>query len=346
MISVNRVRAALAGTAVLLAGLLASCASPPPPPPPAPPPSVSLSPKIIEQASAYRLYVERASAISPAFADGAQVAAGVKTGAAYEPAQFLRGAIAYGAIAALQDPTFLAGVRTYGTTPERRQEVAYAIMKDPAYVVALPGSASAAGLVISALGQDGGKLLTAGRAVKQAAYDVQRSKWSKADVAGRDARLVQAKTLSATQLVGDADETARLQQASVGATPLGLTGQTAAAPYTPLVIRSLAVAALATLGYGGDQYMESLMPLLAEPASTTCLKLAKLNLYQCLAVSKPHYEDVFCLGVHSMMDTGQCLLKGAGAAAPLEVKPTSIATTPAPGKTTTASAASGPSKKR
>lgn len=344
MISAKRVRAALTGAAVILAGVLASCASPPPPAPP-PPPPVALSPKVIEQASAYRLYVQRATAISPAFMDGAQVAEAVKVGAAYEPQQLLRGAIAYGAVAAMQDPAYLAGVRSFAGDANQRQTIAFSIIKDPAYVVGLPGSGSAAGLVIAALGDDGAKLLTAGRAVKQAAYDVQRSKWSKSDVPGRDARLALAKNLSTVPLVGDATETARLQQAAVGATPLGLTGQSAAAPYTPLVIRSLAVAALASLGYGGDQYMDSLLPIMAEPNSATCLRLSKLNLYQCLAVSKPHYEDVFCLGQHIMMDTGQCLLKGAGAPAPIDIKPAPLAVAPVGGKTSTA-AASGSSKKR
>ena len=41
-----------------------------------------------------------------------------------------------------------------------------------------------------------------------------------------------------------------------------------------------------------------------------------LNLYQCLAVSKPHYEDIFCLGQHVMLDTGQCVMIAAGAPPP------------------------------
>ncbi len=47
--------------------------------------------------------------------------------------------------------------------------------------------------------------------------------------------------------------------------------------------------------------------------------MSKLNLYQCLAVSKPHYEDVFCLGQHALMDTGRCMVKGVGAVDPIEV---------------------------
>ena len=42
------------------------------------------------------------------------------------------------------------------------------------------------------------------------------------------------------------------------------------------------------------------------------LNLAKLNLYQCLAVAGPHYEHMFCLGEHSLHDTGQCLVAAGG----------------------------------
>jgi hypothetical protein len=54
-----------------------------------------------------------------------------------------------------------------------------------------------------------------------------------------------------------------------------------------------------------------------------------LTLYQCRAVAKPHYEDVFCLGQHIMMDTGQCLMKGSGAPMPIAVSTTPLAVPPA-----------------
>jgi hypothetical protein len=302
--------------ALAAATLLASCAQKPPPAPPPPPPSVSLSSKLIDQASAYRAYVAHASAISPAFASGPQVSDAVRTGAAYQPDQLLRGAIAYGAVAALQDPAFVAGVRTYVGDATQRQTIAYEILKDPAYAVGISGSASAAGLVIAAIGADGRKLLDQGRSVKQAAYEVQHSAWSKGEVAGRDARLQQAKQLSTTPGLGEIEETARLQQASILAQPLTLTGNAAAPPYSPLVVRSLAVAALGALGYADDAHLDLVTPLVTDTASATCLNMSKLNLYQCLAVAKPYYEDVFCLGQHVMEDTGACLMKGAGLAVP------------------------------
>jgi hypothetical protein len=318
----SAIRAGLTAAAVGLASLLTACAqeAPPPPPPPPPPPSVSLAPKLIEQASAYRHYVTRATAISPAFTDGASIASAVSVGAAYEPKQLLQGAIAYGAIVALQDPAYVAGVRTYVGDAEQRRQVAYEIMKDPAYVVALPGSASAAGLVMAALGADGTKFYEAGKAVKQAAYDVQKQPWSKADVVNRDLRLIQAKSLSSTALVGDLNETARLQQAAVGAQPLGVVGVSATPPYTPVVIRSLAVAALAALGHASEANLETINAIMIEPNVAYCANMSKLNLYQCLAVSKPHYEDVFCLGQHAMMDTAKCVIKAAGLPEPYEYR--------------------------
>ena len=288
-----------------------------PPPPPVPP--VSLSPKVVEQASAYRAYVdprERPSRrASPTAGRSPRLS---KSGAAYEPQALLRGAIAYGAVVALQDQAYVAGVRKFAGDPEQRRTVAYEIMKDPAYAVGFSGSAEAAGLVIAALGGDGQRLLDVGRSVKQAAYDVQHSAWSKADVAGRDGRLAQAKQLSATPRLGEVAETARLQMAVSGAADLGLSPRQASPPYTPVVIRSLAVAALAALGYADDASLEQVTPMLADPTAASCLNMSKLNLYQCLAVSKPHYEDVFCLGQHVLMDTGSCLMKGAGVTDPVD----------------------------
>lgn len=316
-------RATLSFAALAAALVLAACSSAPPtppPPPPPPPPPVTLGPQLLQQASAYRYYVDRAAAITPDFADGAAIARSLQTGVAYEPSQMLRGAIAYGAVAALQDPAFVAGVKTYAVNADQRRQIAYAIMRDPAYVVGMPGSASAAGLVSKALADDGQKLYAAGKAVKQSAYDIQKQPWSKAEVPDRESRLVQAKTLSSTPVVGDLAETAHLQRASIGAEPLGLDATPIGPPYSPTVIRGLAVAALAILGEATDTNMPTIMAVMAEPNIGMCANMSKLNLYQCLAVSKPHYEDVFCLGQHAMMDTGRCLIKASGQQEPFEPK--------------------------
>jgi len=310
--------------AVIAAAALSACSSPAPPvitpPPPAPAPTISLSSKLIEQASAYRAFLDRTAAITPAFSDGDSVARSLQAGESYEPTQLLRGAISYAAIAALQDPAFVAGVKTYARDPDQRRQVAYAIMRDPAYAVGFQGSASAAGLAIQALGTEGQKLYDAGKAVKQSAYDVQKQPWSKADVPNRDQRLTQAKILSATPQTADPALMSRLQAASGGGNSLGLTASPASPPYSPVVVRALAVAALAVLGEASDANLETIWAIMVEPNVGSCVTMSKLNLYQCLAVSRPHYEDIFCLGQHAMMDTGRCLIKASGLPEPYEAK--------------------------
>ena len=128
--SINlRKRAALSFAAVVgLSVLAAACSQPKPPPPKPVAPPVALAPSVLDQAGGYYAYVKQAGAISPKFANGGDVAQSLKAGAAYEPRQFLRGAIAYGAVAALQDPAFVAGVKIYaGNAEQRRQKIRQAM---------------------------------------------------------------------------------------------------------------------------------------------------------------------------------------------------------------------------
>jgi hypothetical protein len=303
----------IAGAVCAAAAWMAGCATAPPPPVAEAPPAVTVPAKLVQAATAYVAYVDKAAAITPDFENGEMVAVKLKEAAAYNAVQFQRGEAAYGAIVALQDPAFVAAVRAYTTDSTTKAQIVNEIMKDPAYVVGIKGSDSAAGLVIAALDSQGTRILRAGEKVKQAAYDVQRKPWSKATVPDREARLAAVKGISSMPMASTAEQTAQLQMASTGQTPLTLTGAPLAPPYTPLVVRSLAVAALAVLGHGGDANAEDLWAVINEPNQSMCFNMAKLNLNQCLAVSKPHYEDVFCLGVHILMDTGSCIIKGAGA---------------------------------
>jgi hypothetical protein len=87
----------------------------------------------------------------------------------------MNGAVAYAAVLALQDPTFVASVREVAANPTQRQEMINNIFSNPSYAAVFKGSDSAAGLIIDTLGNDGLKVYAAGKAVKQAAYDVQKS---------------------------------------------------------------------------------------------------------------------------------------------------------------------------
>lgn len=338
------VRAALAAAALTLAACETAAPPPPaPPPPPPPPPAISLAPRVIELASTYQAYVRRASNISPSFVNEASVTVSLQEGVSYQPAQLASGQIAYAAVVALQDPTFVADVRRYAVSERQRVQIRDQILRDPAYAVGFKGSDTAAGLIVAALNGEGSRVRSVGQSVKQAAYDVQRQEWSKARIPTPELRLAQAKNLSEVRSTASAEDVARLTEAALGRQSLGLTGQSLPPPYTPAVIRGLAVAALAALGEGGEANAAYLDALVNDPNNGHCLNMSKLNLYQCLAVAKPWYEDVFCLGQHVLIDTGQCIVKASGdLPAPVPaLAPVAPAMTPIPTSAAAPSAGTG-----
>ncbi|MGA9657675.1 MAG: hypothetical protein WBQ60_01040, partial [Asticcacaulis sp.] len=269
------------------------------------------------------------------------------------------GAVAYGAIVAMQDASFRASLRGYAADASARAEMVSRLLSNTTYAAAIPGADSAARRMILALSSDGQVIYKAGAAVKQTAYDIQKQKWSREFVADRDGRLALARTNSVTLSSVQSDESAQLLTAaltgsglvtraktgqSTGTNPVGpvqdasLTAATATAtpvatppvattvtspegqsvfdrpdlfnlPYSEAINRGLTIAALAILGEGGPERSSALISLLNDGSGPQCLSMSKLMLYQCLAVAKPHYEDVFCLGQHVLMDTGQCIGK-------------------------------------
>lgn len=370
-VSKGRAHGFLACSLLALGLTLAGCATdapppaPPPPPPPAPAgPPVALSSQISDAAATYVAYVEQARKLPANFADGAAVQAELQAGESYEPTQLARGVVAFGAIVAMQEPSFRSALRAYAADPATRADMVQKLLSDPNYAAGLPSANVAARRVILALSSDGQLIYKAGAAVKQSAYDIQRQAWSKEFVNGRDERLALAKQNSVTLKSVESDQSAKLLAAAlsgeglvtrartgqatgdttVGGSPLpaGTDASTSAAttdpapaanaanpaaaeasdpnanfgrpdlfdqPYTQTVNRALTIAAVAILGEGGDNNAQNLVALLDEGDGAKCLSMSKLNLYQCLAVAKPHYEDVFCLGQHVLMDTGQCLGK-------------------------------------
>lgn len=292
---------------------------------------VGLPLEVLEAAGAYRLYMRQAAALSASFENGASVAEALKLGAAYEPRQLTRGAVAFAALAALHDTAFVQSVRALGVDPARRAALAAQLTASPQLAAALPGADAAAGRIVAALGGEGERVRTAGLRVKQAAYDVQRHTWAKSEVSARIERLAEAKALSAKPLAAPATELVELQLAALGAGRLNIAAGTPEPSERPVVARGLALAALAVLGEADASRAE---PLMDEAACGSCLRMSKLNLFQCLAVAKPWYEDVFCLGQHVLMDTGDCIQSAAVTRrAPPAALPASLLTTgSAPGE--------------
>jgi hypothetical protein len=290
--------------------------APPPPPPPAGP--VALPARTLADAAAFQAYLERVGGASPAFTSGAGVAVTLRDAAAYEPRALIRGAIAYAAIAALQNQQFVAELRSAGNSPDNRRLMAGYLMADPAYALLFRGSQGAAGFARQALADAGLKLYGTGKTVRQASYDIQHQAWSKVDVADRPTRLAAVEAAGQQPLPDAADHVPALQQAVTGAAPLRISGGDLSPPYTPLVAKAVQLAGIAALGEASDELYERLAGLAADEPTDNCLHIAKLNLNQCLAVARPNYEDVFCAGQHAMMDTGACMVRNAGLSLPAE----------------------------
>jgi hypothetical protein len=265
------------------APVAAPAPAPEPAPPPPPPAQITMASRFVDYAAAFSTYMDRAGGIRADYIDGPGVANALRIGEASEPGQLQQGMIAYAALVALKDQSFVDQVRVYAANPQSRELITARLISDPNYVGAIPHVDSAAGLVVANLAAQGLRVNAAGVAVKQSAYDVQHQSWSKSPVANREARLQEAKTLSATPLV--ITEADRSRVVSI---PMSATGQTApiAGPYTPSVARALTLAALAVLGKAGDDNADQVAPVLLNTQDAFCLNMSKLNLYQCLATAR------------------------------------------------------------
>lgn len=264
--------------------------------------------EVMAAASTFSAYMDQAAGVSSRFSGGESVAQALKTGASYEPSQFQEGMIGFGAMAALQDGRFVRGIEAAASQAGDRQALAQRIAADPGVVLQFDGAAEAAGQVQVALHARGASVFGTGGQVKQAAYAIQHRAWSTVTVPDGAARLSELKALSSSRRTPSDSDNARLIQTVAGpAQPVG-----DAVRVTAVVMRALALAAEADLGAARDGDLPRLQPLLAERSTTDCLRIAKLNLYQCMAVAGPQYEDVFCLGQHELMDTGQCVTRAVG----------------------------------
>jgi hypothetical protein len=328
------------GLALAAAGLVAMTGAPvaiakpkPPvieaPPMPPPMPDVGLGGHFVTAAGAYDSYVRDASAISPGFTDSSSVESSLRTGVAYEPGQLRVGAIAYAAIAALTDAEFVDAVRKAGATPEARYAIVARIYADPKNALAFAGARRAEGLAKAALVESGMRLFVQGDRVKEAAYDIQHQPWSLQDIPDRDGRAATVKKLSTAQRGNSGSETAMLHLMIAGELPAGANLEPEPPPDSQAVVRAVALAALAAVGQAGDNDAPRLGWLTDDYYLDHCLDEAKLSLFECLAVAKPNYEDVFCLGQHAMKDTAACVVVGAGGAVPIELVPAAMKIAPA-----------------
>ena len=267
-------------------------------------PTFDIAPRIFDAASAFDDYMTAAGQMRGQFADGGQVAKAVDIGAGYEAHQLQAGAIAYAALVALHDPFFVAHVRALDEDP---RDLAQRLVASPQSIMRVAGADRTAATVAAVLRARGGEVFGAGKAVKQSAYDVQHQAWSRAFVADPQAVLARVKSSSSQVARADDARVRRLMQALPSMSAL----QPGDGERSGIVTKGLALAALTVIGQAGAANADQFDPLLSDAFAAGCLKMAKLNLYQCMAVAGPQYEDLYCVGQHGMMDTGACMMSAA-----------------------------------
>jgi hypothetical protein len=271
---------------------------------PPPPEGFVLASRLLDDASAFDDYTRGAAGLNADFADPAAVNRAVRLGAAYEPHQLASGAAAYVAVMALQDARFVAEVRAAAANdPQFAERVLYS----PSEVLSVAGAARAGGRAQAVLYARGVAVAQAGAAVRQAAYDVQHQPWSRGFVADPGGLLERVKLDSNQVVHADPERVGRMMRAVSG--PLGGAGE--GGRLAPAVTRGLALAALAVIGQAGEANAERIEVMLADGSDAACLHMAKLNLFQCMAVAGPQYEDLFCTGQHAVADTGRCMIAQA-----------------------------------
>jgi len=291
------------------------------PPPPEPAGPVGLPDRMIQDAAAYDSYMREAVAISPAFIDAASVSKALSLARAYAPKSLIRGAVAYGAIAALEDQNFIAALRAAGNSPEHRGQMVDYIIANPAYLYGFAGYDVAAALAREALGPTALRLYRTGLDVRQAAYDIQKQGWSKLEVTDLKGRLAAAEAAADKDMEPEPERLADARQAINGPAPLPTVAEPLAPPYTPIIAHALQLAAIAALGEARNDTYERVAVLTTDHDTIDCLGVAKRNFHECLAVAKPNYEDIFCTGQHGLSDTGACMVKASGLELPVPPPP-------------------------
>jgi hypothetical protein len=249
--------------------------------------------------------------------------------------QLSSGWIAYSALVASQNPQFRSAVRDiegfYG-----RDSLMLGLRNDIRYARTLEGGTSAVTSSLSAIEADSRRLKGAGAYVKEQAYSLQGAGWAKAKIASTDALINRMKSTALsgrpvranlrTAFSAPDIDSVLVRAGQQGAPSLWEGVSTAAgairfptikAAYSgraarirhgkePIADKIATLAAYRILGDGAAPASE-LRNAMNERSTSACLKMAQLNLQQCVAAAHKQYEVPFCIGEHALTDVGECI---------------------------------------
>ena len=260
----------------------------------------------------------------------------LETVASHRPETLSRSWMAYAALVAAQSPEFVDGVRQtadyYG-----RDSVLAGIHNDPSYAGQLSGADAARQGLLEAVSVDVTRIREVSATVKQQAYSLQQTSWASASSGDNDIRLARLDavslqprdvssdvltSLAAPGAVGSdrmGDATAEVRENFWRAFRLGPGTAHAAGPgaapvaslranprYQSVLDQVVTLAAFEALDAANAGDAASIAPMLDQPDTQQCMRMARLHFQQCVAASHFRYEDPFCIAEHGVKDVGDC----------------------------------------
>lgn len=305
----------------------------------APEPDVSarVDAPLVREASGYAVYQDDLGELeSSPFTSLADIDAGLERIASHRPESLARAWTAYAALVAAQSPDFVDGVREvadyYG-----RDSVVTGLHNDPSYAGQLTGADAARQAVLETVSSDVARIREVSAAVKQQAYSLQSTDWATARSGDGNTRVERLEAISfqprhpssdlltslaAPGAVGSdrgGDASAEVRANFWSAFRLGPATAHAAGPgddpvlsvranprYQNVLDQVVTLAAFEALDAANAADSSSISPLLDQPDTQYCMRMARLHFEQCVGASYYRYEDPFCIAEHGVKDVGDC----------------------------------------
>lgn len=229
----------------------------------------------------------RRAALSANLGSAASIALSVDRSPRLTRASTIDGAKAYAALAAARTPEFANNVKRLAETMGRENFIAH-INAEKQALRAIPGFASAKSTASAALGSAYETISVSSAIIGQAAYDLQRERWSMVEQA-KQPRLdaVAASWNGPISQISYSNDNVAATEPSARNEPINDKIMLAAA----LIAIDDTQGALNAIGRDSGKF---------------CTNRAYLNLRQCLAATRYAYEHTFCLSRHAYSDFESC----------------------------------------
>ena len=270
--------------------------------------------RVHEALEAYALYQNDVSTMLDADIENARtVDAALARLTRHDGDRVSRGWIAYGALTAAQSPRFADSIED-AIDDEGRSAVLRHLRTDITYARRQRHSAQAIGLILNAAGSDSARASEAG-----ARYDRFARSAGAAQLAASGGANLPGLTRLSPDMLGRLRGGGRVSQTALsygergfwdslsgrdGRAPRGRSGNEGAS-YASVTDHMLTLAAIVAADAERSE-RRRVDALLDEPLTRQCMEMQRLQLRQCLSVSRDASERAYCLGRHALAGPGSC----------------------------------------